>query len=124
MWPTVHPFLKPAIERTSGRLDEATVFKGLMTGELVLWAIFRDGPLGAVVTQIFTWPSGLRVARCLLAGGRDHADWLDHFHMIEEWAKEHGCHRLEAWGRPGWERSLSKEKGWRLTGIEMEKEIG
>ena len=124
VWPVALPYLEPAIERTSGRLDEATVFKGLVTGELVLWLIVRNGLLGALVTQIFTWPSGLRVARCLLAGGKDHTDWLDHFHLIEAWARENGCTILEAWGRPGWEKSLSRLKGWRRVGIEMEKKIG
>lgn len=124
MWPVAYPFLEPAIERTSGRLDEATVFKSLMTGELVLWMIFRGGPLGAMVTQVFTWPSGLKVARYLLAGGKDHTDWFSQSHVVEEWVKEQGCTILEAYGRPGWEKSLTKERGWRRSGIEMEKKIG
>lgn len=124
MWPIAYPFLEPAIKRTGGRLDEATIFKGLMTGELVLWMIFRGGPFAALVTQVFDWPSGLRVARCLLAGGTDHADWYKHFDVVEVWAKEQGCTILEAWGRPGWEKSLSRERGWRRTGVEMEKKIG
>lgn len=123
-WPVAYPMLEKAIERTSGRLDEATVFKSLLTGELVLWIIFKGGPFGALVTQVYTWPSGLKVARLLLAGGKDHMDWFDDFPVVERWAKEQGCTLIEAWGRPGWERSLSKERGWRRTGIEMEKKIG
>lgn len=124
MWPVVYPMLAPAIERTRGRLDEATVFKNLVTGELVLWLICRNGPIGAGVTQVFNWPSGLRVARILVAGGRDHTNWFDKLDALEEWAREQGCTVLEAWGRPGWEKALTKAKGWQKTGIEMEKRIG
>lgn len=124
IWSIAYPMLEPAIERTNGRLDEATVFKSLLTGELVLWVIFKGGPIGSLVTQVFTWPSGLKVARYLLAGGKDHTDWLSNSPVIEAWVKEQGCTILEAWGRPGWEKSLTKEDGWRRSGVEMEKKIG
>lgn len=123
LWPVVYPMLAPAIKRTRGRLDEATVFRTLVAGELVLWLICRNGPIGAGVTQVFNWPSGLRAARILVAGGRDHTTWFDKLGALEQWARDQGCTVLEAWGRPGWEKALTKANGWRKTGIEMEKDI-
>jgi hypothetical protein len=123
LWPVVSPMLREAIGMTSGRLDEATVFKALATGEFHLWLVVQDGLIGAFVTQICTWPTGLRVAHFVLAGGREHRAWIPLMAKVEEWARANNCQILDASGRKGWQRSMETLEGWKVMAIQMEKDI-
>ena len=123
VWPVCFPMLKPAIERSSGRFTEATVFKDCLAGNYALWLLVEDGPIGALVTQVITWPTGLREAHFVLAGGENHRAWMGVMPTLETWAKQGGCGIINAAGRPGWERELSKLPGWKKYAVEMEKSL-
>lgn len=108
---------------TSGRLDEATVFKALLTGDFFLWLVVKEGLIGAFVTQICIWPTGLREARFVLAGGEDHKAWIPLMVDVEAWARENKCQIIDASGRKGWQRAMEKVPGWRVMAIQMEKSL-
>lgn len=43
--------------------------------------------------------------------------------VVEAWAREQGCTRMQFIGRPGWDRTFLNRQGWTTTAICMEKSI-
>ncbi len=43
--------------------------------------------------------------------------------VVEQWAREQGCTRMQFIGRPGWDRTFLNRSGWTTTAICMEKSI-
>ena len=123
VWPTAYPLLAEAIERSNGRYTEATVYRDCLAGQYSLWLILESGLIGALVTQIVVWPSGLREGMFVVVGGENHQAWVPLLREIEKWIKSQGCSRISVCGRPGWEREIGKLPGWKKTGVEMEKDL-
>ena len=120
-WPIAQPFLERAIERSSGRMSPGTVYETLRAGKMRLWLIHLEKYIGALVTEIVSWPTGLKVARFVLAGGNTSERWMDLLPFFEEYGRNNGCKILEISGRPGWEKRLPD--GWHKLAVEMEKDI-
>lgn len=115
VWPEASKFLNRSIEMSGGRLSQATVLEALLNRETQLWL----APEGALVTQIATYPTGMKVVILLLVGGT-MSKWLHLLPEIEEWARAEGCETSELpRGRKGWSRVL---KGWNEM-VFMEKEL-
>ena len=102
-------------------MSPATVYSTLCAGGMRLWLIDFERYIGALVTEIVTWPTGLKVARFVLAGGFDSKSWMDLLPFFEEYGRNNGCKILEISGRPGWEKRLPD--GWEKLAVEMEKNI-
>ncbi len=83
-----------------------------------LWVVMADEPLAAILTTI---PDD-NYQTCTLthAAGKNMRDWLHLWGVIEAWAREIGCKRIEAVARPGWERVLSD---MRKTHVILEKRL-
>lgn len=116
LWEKVAPLLKPAIDRTGGRLSLETVFTGLTNNTFHLW-IVGDA---AAVTETRVYPTGLKALAVLLLGGSNPGDWETAWMEIEQKAKQAGFVKAEMTGRKGWMRVL---KSWRSTTIDMEKDL-
>jgi hypothetical protein len=102
VWPLASRLLKKSIEISGGRLSHITVLDALLNREMQLWL----APEGAMVTQIVTYPTGLKVVSLLLVGGTMRK-WLHLLPQIEEWAKSKGCEVSEmSRGRKGWIKML------------------
>ena len=115
VWEDVRELLIPAMERSGGRLDESSVLKSLLKREMQLWI----APGGAMVTQIATYPTGLKAAILLLAGG-EMDKWLHFLPEIEDWARHAGCDVCELpRGRKGWTKMLTEYR----TMVFMEKKL-
>ena len=122
-WSVVYPMLAPAITRSNGRYTEATIYRDCIGGQYALWLVMNGGPIGALVTQVVVWPSGLREAMFVVVGGQDHQDWMHQMKVLENWAISQGCERINVSGRPGWEKAICELPGWKKTGVEMEKDL-
>lgn len=127
-WPLVKDMLRPAIERTNGALDEKSVVKALAQRAMQLWVIMEgesdaEEPIAALVTEIITYPTGLKICRGILVGGRDNEKWRTQAEdVISAWARSEGCSFLQEIGRYGWERVLEKQ-GWKRGAVIMEKTL-
>jgi len=87
---------------SGGRLSHITVLDALLHREMQLW--LADG--GALVTQVVTYPTGMKVVSLLLVGG-EMDKWLHLLPEIEFWAKSEGCEVSELpRGRRGWTKIL------------------
>lgn len=120
VWPVVSKILDPAIKRSGGRLSRASVLEGLLKREMQLWLAVDGEILGAMVTQIATHPTGLKVLVGLLVGGKDLKRWVHLWPHIEDWGRSLGCEVAEMpRGRGGWTRVF---KDWNAMTF-MEKKI-
>lgn len=118
-WPVVSSVLSPAIERSQGRYSLGSVLDFLLKRDMQLWVIRRGSVIGAVVTEIRVYPTGLKAVAVVLLAGEDFDSWFPLWRYIEKWALANGCSLAEMVGRRGWEKKL----GWQLTAVEMVKEI-
>ena len=101
-WPEASKLLNRSIEMSGGRLSQITVLDGLLNREMQLWL----APEGAMVTQIVTYPTGIKVMALLLVGGT-MSKWLHLLPQVEAWAKAQGCEVSELpRGRKGWVKML------------------
>ena len=102
MWPKASKLLNRSIEMSGGRLSQITVLDGLLNREMQLWL----APEGALVTQIVTYPTGLKVMALLLVGGT-MGKWLHLLPKIEAWGRAEGCEVSELGrARKGWVKML------------------
>ena len=87
-----------------------------------LWAVRQDGRTrGVVCTEVYDTASGKTCAIPVVAGeGFD--EWWSLIRVIEAWARECGCVRLEGVGRPGWDRKL-RHDGWRRVAVNCAKDL-
>lgn len=120
VWPSIKKFLDKPIELSNGRLSNLSVLDALLEREMQLWLAVDKEVLGAMVTQIITYSTGLKVLSVVLIGGREMDKWIRFWPLIEEWGRFHGCKIAEIpRGRWGWSRVL---KDWNAMTF-MEKKI-
>lgn len=102
-WPNVHDILEPVVERSGGRWTMADLLLALCMGDQQLW-ITKDANgeiVAALTSQIVDYPSKRMLAVQFL-GGKQFDDWShDLLSMLEAFAKDAGCHGVEAVGRFG-----------------------
>lgn len=118
VWPEAKILLKPATNRSLGRYDTDSLLEKIIQREMQLWCAWDKKMIAAAVTQINIWPTGIKTARLIVAGGGQMEKWIHGMNIIEAWAKQNGCSLLEAGGRPGW-----KILGWEQTAVEFVKEL-
>lgn len=82
-----------------------------------LWVAMKGEPIAAVLTTVSD--DLLQTLVVTHAAGKNMRDWLHLWQVIEDWAKQIGCKRIEAVARPGWERFLDMKK----THVVLEKRL-
>lgn len=88
--------------------------------ERQMWLAVSDRVEALMLTNIGT--DDLKTCRVTHCAGQDRKNWLHLFPVIEAWARDIGCKRIEATTRPGWERSL-REFDLRKTHVVLEKRL-
>ncbi len=98
----VWKYISPAVDRTKGAFDKASVWQLIQEQKAQLW----PGKKSAAITEISTTPTGRKSMTIWLAGG----DLDELMNAIEpklcEWGKKQGCSHVEIIGRAGWVRTL------------------
>lgn len=120
IWPRVAPHLQRAIDLQDEWTMDAVYRKLTNPYEplpLQLWVLPWKA---ACVTQIHTYPSGIRKCLLFLCGGSDLDSLRANLEKVEAWAKSIGCSKTIIYGRPGWSRALD---GYSQTSSIMEKAI-
>jgi hypothetical protein len=123
MWPMVVDHIIKGLEHGHGELDIEDIYGGLKSRDMQLWAAFQtDGEcVASLVTEIFYFGKK-KVMRFIVIGGGHMADWLDNIDILQEWAKENECERVEAYCRDGLARRLEKygyKKLYNLCGVDL-----
>lgn len=102
VWPRCAEHIAPALAHAGNTHTLEHVRQAIEENRAQLWPV---GELGTVVTEIEQMPSGLRICRLWLAGGK-MAALIEAEKVIAEWAKENGCDAVEITGRKGWRKVL------------------
>ena len=121
IWPHVEPLLQGIYER-DGRTSVNDFRAGFESGVSQLW-VTTDADdqtvAGILVTSLIQHADFLacRLTHCT---GAQRKQWLHLLEYIEDWARDKGCKRMEAFARPGWARDLET---YRKTHVILEKAL-
>lgn len=95
---------------SNGRINRKDVYNEIMGGQQQLWVAFDEGGTihAFMTTMIVQRPTGRVLVMYACAGDRAE-DWYGTMHvMLNRYAFDYGCVRMEWNGRPGWERFLKE----------------
>lgn len=122
-WREVSGLLASALAQCGAIETLTDIYRSLQDRTRQLWLVDANGlTTGVVVTEVYETARGMTCA-VPYAAGRDMIDVIDAaLASIEVWARQEGCTRLEADGRPGWARALKKH-GWEPRLVRMAKEL-
>lgn len=119
-WPEAAPLLKSLIDGSGGRHTVATIHEALERSHMQLWIVIGgdDEVHSAAITEMVSYKGGCKVLRFLLMGGE--GDAVEFMPLIEQQAKDQGCHEVEIFGRRGWERVF---KDYKFQGVSLGKRL-
>lgn len=108
MWHYAEPYVKRALDHTSGELSAADFRRLAEQRDVQLWLIScGERVVGAVTTEIISYPHRKHCRVITLAGSR-FSDWINICdNTLSGWAREQGCDALEAYVRKGFVQKLS-----------------
>lgn len=123
MWPHVADTVHDVVSRDSTMWDAETVHKRLLSEDMQLWLAVCNGAIAiVVVTEIFETSSGKTCGLPIVGGTHMDVCIETVLDVIEGWARDMGCTRLEGVGRKGWVRVLAPF-GWREKSVIIEKAL-
>lgn len=102
-WSLAEPYIKRALDRTSGEFHSADL-KMLAKDKVVqLWLVSEgERVIGAVTTEIVVYPNRKHCRVITLAGSKA-PEWTGELDIIlNAWAKVQGCSAIEAFVRKGY----------------------
>ena len=117
LWPHVVPYLSRAINRY-GEHSLEEIFSSLLSKERQMWVPGNKKVEGVLITKIINREDE-KICFLELCAGRG-IESIRFLHLIEKWAKNAGCTRMELSGREGWKRVL---KNYKIKKIILEKEL-
>ena len=115
LWPVVAPLLKPAVDRSGGRISMDTVFASLEQGTHLLWIVADESTItAAFTTRVAQYPlKRMLVVECL--GGSRLREWVsDTNDTLIRFAKDSNLDGIEMYGRNGWSKALAPY-GWKTS---------
>jgi hypothetical protein len=109
-WPFAEPYIKRALDHTSGEFLPADVKAFCQQGTVQLWLVSEGSRIvAAITTEIINYPRRRHCRIITLAGSRA-AEWTEQADtIISAWAREQGCVALEAFVRKGYVPVLIKQ---------------
>lgn len=123
-WDEARALLRPAIDRSAGRMTEELLEQQLAARDVQLWVAEDefDVVIGAWVSQICIY-QGAKVCELLYCGGSDIQLWLDEgLNTVEEWARFKGCGSITIVGRLGWGR-MTRHRDYHHFATVIEKDL-
>jgi len=107
MWIYAEPYIKRALDHTSGELLHTDLKQSCKNRDAQLWLITQnDRVVAAVTTEIVNYPQR-KHCRIITMGGSAAQEWAEIVDKtIMAWAKEQGCIALEAFVRRGFVKKL------------------
>jgi hypothetical protein len=123
VWPQAVEMLEPATDTSAGKILIGDVYKSVVSGELVLWMILKDGaPVAFYTTRLIEYPNRRAMAMDWV-GGSGLSSWLNEaLDAMEKQARANNCQHLEGFGRLAWGRIL-KRRGWKPEYVAYRMEL-
>ena len=113
VWGDVKKLLEPAVETAKGKMTLKDVYEYIKKDIYSLWVVMEETKIVAVVTtRVIQYPESRALALDFI-GGKRMKHWLPKAQkVINKFARDNGCIRIESHGRPGWEK-MWKEYGYK-----------
>tara|TARA_E500000305_G_C3999469_1_gene226513 strand:- start:395 stop:814 length:420 start_codon:yes stop_codon:yes gene_type:complete len=125
VWDRIEPLVDKVIPYTYGRMLTVDVLHSLIINHYHLWIIYKDDEeIEAIaITEFMKYPRKTVLLINFISG--DNLDkWIKELDKtLVKFSKESGCDFLEACGRAGWERKVTK-LGWIKKFTIVEKQHG
>lgn len=119
VWKDCEQILKKSCKRSDGRVRTVDIYYRIARNLSQLWIIFDDDDLSIVsclVTNIHTYPTGLKMLNIEHIAGKKMGDWIDQgLDVLYRWSKDNDCHGIEGLGRAGFENWIKDKEGWEQT---------
>lgn len=117
----VWPFVEKEVQRlcdVDGLYDAEDIKKRLLEKEVQLWVYAPKDLQALALTEIVQFPKA-KICRVGAAGSK-RDDWHGYMAVIEAWAKQNGCTKMQITARKGWAKVL---KSFRIPAFIFEKEL-
>jgi len=124
-WPTLSPLLQSSIDHGQEETTLTGYLRKVLNYQAQLWVFLDDNNQlkGCGLTQFLEY-STHRTLHIIACAGVDWLEWADSYYIVENFARDNGCKRVEMWGRDGWLRRLPKViPGWKQAYVVMSKDI-
>jgi len=123
-WSQVEGYLEGAAKYTYGRYNVQDIKDCITDYDHQLWIAFENDKIYcAVVTEIANYPR-CRILAMQFTGGVELKKWKKPMlEILQRWAKDNGCEKIESPGRPGWAR-VFRDDGYEAKFITYELPVG
>ena len=116
--PEVSGYLRDIELRHQGELSVAAIAREVLEQRWHFWLVW-DGTAAAVLaTEIYRDKGGDKRCRIPFCSGRDMDTWVGLISVIEQYARENGCRRLDMIARKGWAKRLP---AYKMTHVVLER---
>jgi hypothetical protein len=106
VWGTYSPLIQKALDQGS-EYTLWDIYNGLRNREMQLWTWDTEA---AMVTAIQT--DKVKFCLILTIAGKNMSDWVHYLPIVEDWAKDNGCHEMRLYGRIGWAKITGYSVDW------------
>jgi hypothetical protein len=122
------PYLKKSEIWSRGRCNVDDIVRFVVTGQLLLWAVYNpenQQAFGFVITETKEYPRGKMLVLQYCAGEPGAMALVDDEMQasFEDFARKAGCMGIEFYGRLGW-RNQTKKYGYTSKSVVYEKFFG
>ncbi len=108
--------------KAEGHWTADWLYSEIMGEGLQLWLVVDPDEKirAALVTDITPYRNGFKTCLVTVIVGSEPRSWIKLRHVLEDWARDQGCVKIEAIGRVGWKRIIPD---WKPTHIFFEKAL-
>ena len=113
VWPRLTAHMAKAAEYTYGRYEPEDILDSLIQYEHDLWVAFEGEDIkGVTITRLAQYPR-IRCLDMVFCAGDEGMEWKDPMlSMLQHWAYDNSCDRIESTGRVGWAK-IFKNDGYK-----------
>jgi len=121
VWDKIEELVDKVIPYTYGRMIAADVLHNLIINHYHLWIIEKEDIIKAIaITEFMKYPRKTVLLINFISGDK-LSEWIEELdRVLVKFSKETGCDFLEACGRAGWERKVTR-LGWKKKFTIVEK---
>ena len=121
VWDKIEELVDKVIPYTYGRMIAADVLHNLIINHYHLWIIEKEDTIKAIaITEFMKYPRKTVLLINFISGDK-LSEWVEELdRVLVKFSKETGCDFLEACGRAGWERKVTR-LGWQKRFTIVEK---
>ena len=124
VWNKIEGLVDKVIPYTYGRMLTVDVLHNLIINHYHLWIIEKEDTIKAIaITEFMKYPRKTVLLINFISGDK-LSEWIEELdRVLVKFSKETGCDFLEACGRAGWERKVTR-LGWKKKFTIVEKHHG